>query len=298
MNTSNWKKMLPEVQKAALLAALLFFLGAGISAHADTITFDFNSLSSGNNSGQIATYMDGKLGCINCVTVTGAVADKTYTGDNHVVGPGTGSHAGKKSLTLGNTDGATASNANSVLNSSLDTFLANTSDKSSQISSEIVMQFSGLFITGISFDYEIFPDGSCTSLSKSGCGGTSSGGIYPHQPDFEFKADGSLVTAFGTNGVQYGVAPGTAPIGSTHSPNSGTGHAELAPQYIGTFSGGLGGVTQLEFIDWPATIGIDNLQITYRRPPPPVPEPSSILLLGSGLLASLTLLRRKLRNLQ
>jgi hypothetical protein len=38
-----------------------------------------------------------------------------------------------------------------------------------------------------------------------------------------------------------------------------TSSAELAPQAIGSWSGSLTGATELDFLDWPATIGIDNL---------------------------------------
>src|SRR5579862_4129309 len=92
---------------AGLCAAAL--LGAGMANAASVDTFNYNTLSSGANSTSISNYMNGILGC-SCVTVTGAVADKTYNGEGFVTGPGS-SHA-SKSLTLGNSDGATASNSN------------------------------------------------------------------------------------------------------------------------------------------------------------------------------------------
>ena len=237
-----------------------------MSARADQFTFSFNSLSSGANSSQIQTYMDSLLGSGKSVTVTGAVADQTYTGEGHVVGPN------RVSLTLGNTDGATSVSSTSTLNGSKDTFIANTNDSSVQISNEISMVFQGLTINGtVSFDYEIFPDGSGQT------------------PDFEFEAGlaghTSLVSAFGTNGVQLGVAPGTGPYSLTTSPDS---NHEASLQYIGHWSGTITGATELDFVDWPATIAIDNLVITTN------PEPSAFVLLGT-VLAGLVYLQRKKR---
>jgi PEP-CTERM motif len=74
-----------------------------------------------------------------------------------------------------------------------------------------------------------------------------------------------------------------------YSPASGSG-SELAPQLIGTWSGQLSGVTRLDFIDWPATIGIDNLVVD------PVPEPSTLLLTGSALASGLVWLRSRRRR--
>jgi hypothetical protein len=212
------------------------------------------------------------------VTVTGGVADRTYNGEGFVVGPGTGS----KSLTLGTSDGATASNSNSVLNAGYDTFIANTNDQSSQISNQIKITFIGGYqVNGpIGFDYEIFPDGTANQ-----------------PPDFIFKAlsGASVVGTWTTLGVTPGTTDGTA----THSPNSGSGHAESNQQYIGTWSSGpLSNVTELQFIDWPATVAIDNLTLPGTGSGSGsgqtlVPEPTSLLLLGSGLAMSAYRKRRK-----
>ncbi len=274
-----------------LLLTGLSFLGASVFASAGTFTFDFNSLASGATSAQIATYMDGVIGCANCVTVTGAVADQTYNGDGHVVGPS------GASATLGNTNGASNNNATP---GSTDTFIANTSDKSSQISQEISITFAGMSIASTSFDYEIFPDGSCSSLGWGNCGGSSSSSSTtlannPNTPDFEFT------TGAASGGTQifttYGVAPSSSGSDgtSTKSPNSGSS-TEKAPQYIGvTGSLALGGVSELNFIDWPATIGVDNLVITTSTPP--VPEPSSVFLLGTACLGVGLSLRRRFSKL-
>jgi len=275
------------------LAGVLVVLGAGMSADAGTLKiFDFNSLASGTpststktgNYDSIQNYMNYVLGCKGCVTVSGAVADKTYNGDGRVTGPG--SSKASTSLTLATApDGATASNWNSALNPidpktgkvTTDTFIANTSDGSSQISQEIIIKFSGFTINGtVSFDYEIFPDGSCTSLTFSGCGGKpNKAGIYPNQPDLTFAVNGNVNTPVF---VTYGVTPGTTNGNAKHSPVSGS-KAELAPQYIGTWSGTLTNVNELDFVDWPATIGVDNL--SYQTPEPSVIELCAILLGGA-----------------
>src|ERR1700742_515958 len=129
--------------------ALLFF-GMATVASATSVTFNFNSVAENASATTIASYMNTVLtaaGCTGCsVTVTGAVADTTYDGENHVTGPGTG--LATKSLTLGTSDGDTASNTNSAINSSYDTFLATTNDGSTNISSQITMKFSGFTING------------------------------------------------------------------------------------------------------------------------------------------------------
>ena len=71
------------------------------------------------------------------VTVTGAVASNNYNGDGHVTGPG------GTSYTLAQLDPANHG-----------TFIKNDTDHSSN---EIMMVFTGLTISNISFDFEIFP---------------------------------------------------------------------------------------------------------------------------------------------
>lgn len=255
------------------------------------LDFNFNSLASGATASQIATYMTNALqsnGCTGCsVTVEGAVADQNYTADGNVVGPREGDQY--DSLTLGDSNGATSSNG--TWNSSPDTFIANTSDSGSQVSTEISLMFTGLTISSLSFDYEIFPDYLCTSLNN--CGRNDS-----NLPDFKLTAgtgpigSGLAVTAFGTNGTQYGVVPGTTDGTLTRSPAN---YSELAPQYIGV-SGNLAvsNVTDLNFVDWPATIGVDNLQITYDGN---APEPNSLLLAGIGVgLIGISLRRKRSLN--
>ena len=187
----------------------------------------------------------------------------------YVVGPGQ-NKSSMTPLTLGNTNGATSVSSNSIVNSTYDTFIANTNDSSQQIANQITMKFSGLTINGIvSFDYEIFPDGTANQ-----------------PPDLIFAAGPTGNTA---NIVTFlGVTPGTSPINTTVSANS---NHESNAQIIGHWSGVISNATELDFIDWPATIGIDNLTITASNP-----EPSSIILLGTTGLAFFYLLRRKLQS--
>lgn len=294
-----------------LLSTILILSGGAVSAHAASITFNFNSLAPGATSAQIAALMTSELvtaGCTLCsVTLPtgtsgngdsqGATTDTTYNGDGHVVGSVSGSTV--TSLTLNNTNGGT--NPTSATSGANNVFLANTNNSSGTVSNQITLDFQGLTINGAaSFNYEIFPDGTCPQLTSGSCGGSPTGGIYPNQPDFEFQAGTNTngkdapVTTFGTNGTQYGYTPGAAP-GSTlkRSPNSGAFGTELAPQYISSWSGSLSNVTELDFIDWPATIGVDNLQLTYTPNTPTVPEPASLLLLGTLAFGLVKGLKRK-----
>ena len=266
--------------KNMFLAGVIVLCGTAMSARAD-IVFNFNSLSAGTgnstNETAIAQYMDGLLGgtcaiSLNCVTVTGAATNQTYNGDGHVVG------SNGKSLTLGTSDGAT-SNSSTTPTSTYDTFLSNITNVAGtyhnqvqSISSEMIITFSQP-VTLKSFDYQIFPDATCSSPAS--CSGL---------PDFTFDVNGST-QIFNTSAV-YPSTSGTDGS-SIHSPNSGTCSqswcTELAAQYIGHWSGNLTGVTQLDFIDWPAGIAVDNIDVGSQ-----VPEPrGGAILLGGLLLAGL-----------
>jgi PEP-CTERM motif len=232
------------------------------SLKADSVSFDFNSLANGAGNSSVQSYMNGVLGAAGSVVVAGSQASNSYNGDGHVVGPGTGS----TSLTLATSDG-TMQHLNTT-----DTFIDNVSS-----ATEISMTFSGLKIYGVSFDYEIFPDGTCPT-------GNNCGSNYP---DFTFSADGTVVFN------KQAVMPGNPGAPYIHSPASGPSGTELAPQFLGqsgtwTFPNG---VTKLEFIDWPATIGIDNLQINTATP-----EPATLTLIGVGMLGLAGARRRLLKK--
>jgi len=290
--------------KSTLVTTILALGSTGIVAHAGAITttFTFDNTAYGtltpetgssNQDSAIASYITNQLvaaGCVGCsVTVTGAVVDTTYDGDGHVVGPNTGTTRNPvyTPVTLGDTNGAT--NNAVTPSSNHDNFLANTTNGSDQISDEISLVFHGLSVTSLSFDFEIFPDGTCSSLDYYGCGGYGN----PNLPDFTLTAGNggsdTAVTAFGTGGTVFGVVPGSGDGNERNSPDMDN---ETAPQYIGV-SGPLtlAGDTDINFIDWPATIGVDNLSITFD-PTPKVPEPSSIFLLATAAGALLLKARR------
>jgi PEP-CTERM motif len=247
----------------------LAFLGGAASAQASAITFDFGSLANNATNSQIQTFMNSQLPAGASVTVTGAIASNTYNGDGHVTGP----NPGTTSFTLAQLDPANNG-----------TFIKNDTGHSSD---EIKMVFSGLTISSIGFDFEIFPDGSCPSLTN--CGGSG----HPNLPDLTVISNGSHQVI-----EYYGVVPGQAGSYNTAWMNSPSGSAvtghnpETAPQLLGS-SGILNlpaGTTELEFKDWPATIAINHLAIN-----PPVPEPSTMTLLTSGLIGLGAALRRRAR---
>ncbi len=271
-------------------------------AQADVL-FNFNSatsgpsLSEGASLASIQSYMNAVLlasGCSGCsVTVLGAAVDNTWNGDGHTVG------TTSKSETLGNTDGATANNIAPVTNTK-DNFLATTNDSGTQMtnpnsnSGVISMVFTGITVSSLSFDYEIFPDASCTSLTGSNCGGAGN----PDLPTFEFTTGAISKSSNGTAVfTTNGVAPGSGDGNNKTSPTDGT-NKETAPQYIGT-SGSITGLsaTELNFFDWPATIGIDNLDISYTTTTTTTssstPEPGAIVLFATMLLGVLILKNKR-----
>lgn len=252
--------------KAAISLGVIVLYGACTSAFADTITFNFNTLSSSATNSGVQTYMNGLLSAGQHVTVTGSKAGGSYTGDGHVVGPcdSSGLHTCHP-VTLDSAGG------NFIINSSS--------------TSPIVMTFTGVSFTTVSFDLEIFPDGTCANGSSGICGTNNS-----NWPDFEFYVNGTLVNTW------LAKMPGDTTHGGsayTHSPASHYYGTERAPQllYYGYSYTSAVPITSLTFKDWPATIGVDNLQLST---PPKVPEPSSLALLGTGVIAIARVIRRKI----
>lgn len=272
------------MRNLTLLAAAGLAAAAGINpapAVAGTVTFEFGALSNGASNAQIQSFMNTALGTNGSVVVNGAVASNSYTGDSHVTGPvsGTGSRKTYSSYTLANMDPAGHG-----------TFIMNDTGHSAN---DILMTFSGFTISSISFDLEIFPDGSCTALKPASCGGTGN----PNQPDLTLFANGSEV------GQWLGLTPGkpgssNGVAASIYADSPAMHGGETAPQLLG--SSGLitlpANTTTLDFQDWPATIAINNLVVDFTPPDSSsgsAPEPGTLALLGSALFG-LGWVRRRL----
>jgi hypothetical protein len=277
------------------------------------------------------------------VTVSGAIGQMgdpeynsnpdSYTGDGHVVGPNT-THP----LTLGNTEGSYLastgpstptpgnkdkskwdaggglSGATGTLNTANDGYLKNCTaiDSGCTQQPDIFMQFSNLVMNGynyeiasISFDFEIFPDGTCPTVTPaSSCGGVGGAGGFKNLPDLKLFTGDNVAGAQSGYDLHspdwYGVTPGASSSTYTSSNTGGvggTGTAETAPQRLdvsGPISISYANVTSLDFMDWPETIGIDNLVVTFRK----TPEPATILVLAFGVLglAGMTRFRRAQRG--
>ncbi|MGH7046668.1 MAG: PEP-CTERM sorting domain-containing protein [Stellaceae bacterium] len=259
----------------ALLGGLALAGLAVQPAAAESLTFAFGSLSNNATDAQIQSLMNSTLGGNGSVTITGAVGSNSYNADGHVTGPG--SHGSYSSDTLATLD--PTGNG---------TFIENDAAHSDN---DILMNFSDLTIASVAFDFEIFPDDSCTALSSRDCGGHGD----PDQPDLTLSANGSPVITWdgltpGSGDNSNGVSASTY----THSPASGY-NTETAPQLLGS-SGVIdlpADTTTLDFQDWPATIAINDLVITFDKDPPPIPEPGTMALLGSALAGFALMWRRR-----
>lgn len=261
------------IHKKSVFVVAAIMAGTLSSASATIYNFNFDGSNSFNNANNAAvqTYMQSVM---SGVTVTGALGltNNQYTGDGYVVGPVAGRPATATPLTLGNTTGGMP---NSLFLSApaIDGYIVNSG------SDRITMMLPKP-ILDISFDYEIFPDGTCPRLNTGTsitCGPNNS-----NRPDFNFLANGNLVF------TTLGNVPS---LPNLHSPHSGPKINELAPQYLsGTVTYSFAnGVTKLEFVDWPQRIGIDNLSLTT------VPEPATVALIGIGL-AGLGFSRRQRKH--
>ena len=205
-----------------------------------TFTFDnmggLNHTTSSQNasSTQISSYMTGVLG--SAVTVYGAIGEQgagSYVGENHVVGPTEGTKV--YPLTLANTnnlvnpadttkwDGA----ANNTINpptfttngAANDGFLKNCTGIDPGLSGktgcgapspDIYIDFHAYKFKSFSFDFEIFPDGTCTKLDTSPSS-TTCGGGNKNLPDLEIYGGTSADTTAHRQAVSFGKIFGVAP---------------------------------------------------------------------------------------
>lgn len=253
--------------KRAVFTVLFTTVGLGITsqvAYAGPIfSYDGAGISvashlTGANS--VQTYMNGILAATGggTVSVSGAglsanstIVTNSYNGEGHVTGPG------GVSITLGTTDGGVGHGGPN------DNFLYTFTGSS------IIMSFTGIApVTGVSFDYEIFPNADCSNVNTCGNGNI---------PDFSFWVNGVMqLHAFATNPA----AGALSPSGAEHNP-------QLGPQsYFYAFNAPMSTFT-LEFRDWPATIGVDNINFVST------PEPGSMILLGSGIAGLIARKRAK-----
>lgn len=284
--------------KAAVLAVAV---AATMPAFGSLITFDFDSMAyrssatPGSNAA-VSTYLNGVwsgAGQAGSVAVAGAgeLSNNQYTGDGHVVGPTTSTvtclhydsqhHCTASKITttttpatLGNTEGGEQGTASvdPLSTQDPDNYIVNAG------SDRITITFPTP-IYALSFDFEIFPDGSCPASTN--CGRNAA-----NLPDFSLWIDDAFQWQV------FGTYPGSTNT-YAHSPASGAGSTEKAPQYLG--HAGLivldQGATQVSFVDWPQRIGIDNLvvdtQCEYLScPRHDAPEPPT-LPLAAGALAAL-----------
>ena len=254
---------------AVVVIATACALGVTRAASAATIAFDFNSLSTSapltTGGSSVQAYMNAILAANGggSVALSGGglsagstIVTNSYDGEGHVYGPG------GVAVTLGTTDhGVGHGGAN-------DNFLYTFTGTS------IIMQFSGLVpILGVNFDFEIFPNNECANVNT--CGGAA-------VPDFTFKVNGVTVPG--------GHVLASNPAAGSRSPLS---NPETNPQLPPTFFSYAFGAPMtsftLEFDDWPATIGVDNVTLVHS------PEPGSMILLGTGLAGVLARRRLKAR---
>ncbi|HXJ00615.1 MAG TPA: PEP-CTERM sorting domain-containing protein [Micropepsaceae bacterium] len=284
----------------------------------------YNNISSYTVQSYMAGVLNSTTGFTNTssVGVNGALGQQgtgSYTGDNHVIGPTIGGTV--HPLTLGDTNNSAAPNTDTskwdastpTLNST-DGFLKNctgidavtnnatsatgcyTPSGTNAASPDIFLDFSSIRYQGhqveiasFSFDFEIFPDGTCTADTFSGCGGAmDANGHRPNLPDLE------LWSGNNATGHYFQTWWGTTPAGTNNDSVAMTN--ETAPQLLGV-SGTFNvdptlHLTSLDFMDWPETIGIDNLVVTFRT----VPEPASIAFLALALGGAFLLVVRRNRR--
>jgi hypothetical protein len=257
-------------------------------AVAGTVNLSFDTVADGANTVTVQGYLDGQaagLGTTVKITDdagTSGIASRMYTGDNHVVGP-VGTNGKVTPITLGTTDGAKGVNTDVPrAGAAQDQSYAGTNDTFLYTSNGTYLTLTfGAPVTLVSFDWEIFPDASCTKL------GTNCGTNNANLADFKFSVNNGAPTQ------TFGIAPSAgwfpnsfcgSDVTYPNCPATGRGNrAETAPQLIGTYTTPINGVTSLTFADWPAAIGIDNVKVSRPSPPSQVPLPGALTMVAAGM---------------
>lgn len=215
------------------------------------------------------------------VTVTGAVGSNSYDGEGFVVGNNGSNMVG----TLAGSTGATFIMNNQHQSSGKTGSLVAMSGPGAVDAvspDDIIMSFSNLSITAVSFMAEIFPDGSGQTPDLELFGASTGGATFTTEAQF----------AASPNATWLGTDPSASSCKA--SANNACEHSlQMGPTQVSfTFASA---VNALDFRDWPPTIAIQNLVLTTSTggSGSGVPEPSSILLLGVGL-GGLVAARRRL----
>jgi len=273
---------------------LAICMTAGVAQADNSVTFGFDALTLSNgtsnctagvvnsncsaNNATVQSYMtttlNGAPGAGKSVVLTGAEGTNSWNGENHVI-LSTGTLAGSTGKTF-------VVNNNGRLNG----------PAASDPGSNDFMVFSGMQVTSVKFMLEIFPDANCAST-----------GTCTEVGDFELWAGTSSLSNIHT-WTSKDPTNGNTTCQASAGSSCETAY-QLAPQWstdTGNATGvwALSNVSTLDFIDWPPTIGIQNLIVTYTTPggQQGTPEPNSLLLLGMGLsgLAALRYRQSKSRS--
>ncbi len=286
-----------KLQSLVFLVCCMFALGT--VAHADnSVVFNFNGIALSANgtysyaNGQNGTYMGNESTVSNTLNTQFQTAPSGVGTNNKLTVSGTTSTGGTNTSVAATNnwlgDGHVVNGLAGSLGAGGNTYLINANGQESFTGTDtgFVFDFQNAagtaqdnFITSVTFTFEIFPDGTCSSLPCASV------------PDFEFYAGTSMSAIQNASNLIYtknGCTPGASgcAVTSTNSPTS-NGGVEVAPQlgpttvtfYFST------PVSVLDFEDWPQTIGVNNLQIN-------TPEPGSLLLLAIGLTGLAAIRRR------